>query len=124
MEEKLKETDVMALVSDYDYALVPGATEGPLRVVQRALRRSMEVLAHDESQLAVHLLARIPEQEPLRDRILQRASATPRPWLRPLTASIAGERSIRWLKPTGEEGLSKVAFSSNGQWGAHVSGSF
>ena len=46
------------------------------------------------------------------------------PWLRPLTASLAAERSTRWLRPTQGETLDSVAFSSNGRWAAHVSGSF
>jgi WD40 repeat protein len=60
----------------------------------------------------------------LRDRILERALAARDAWLRPLTPSLAAERSIRWLRPAQEETLSQVTFSPNGLWAAHVSGGF
>jgi hypothetical protein len=47
-------------------------------------------------------------------------SVTSQPWLRPLTASLAAERSLRSLRPEKEESLSSVVFSPNGLWAAHA----
>ncbi len=132
MRAKLEASDVVALLTDYDLALsvfapdASGSTADPnyqegdlLPVVRQSLRVSAQVLARDKNQLAAQFLGRIPEKE-LRRTILQWSLAIPQPWLRPLTASLAAEQSIRWLKPSGET-LNVVAFSKDGRWAAHVS---
>jgi WD40 repeat protein len=134
MQAKLQASDVMGLLADFDLALsvvAPDTSKAAvnddkgylLRLVQHSLRVSAQVLARDKNQLAAQLLGRIPETEPLRNTILQWSLAIRQPWLRPLTASLAAEQSTRWLRSSGEA-LSDVAFSNNGRWAAHVSGTF
>jgi WD40 repeat protein len=121
LRAKLAATDTNALLSDFDHI----GSDPLADLLQRACRLSTYVLARDKSQLAGQLLARIPEQQKLlRDRILERALAAGEPWLRPLTASLAAERSSRWLRPATGEALRYVAFSSNGLWAAYASGEF
>ena len=135
MQAKLQASDVVALLGDYDLALsviaadVSGAAVkrkdrggSLLRQVQHSLRVSAQVLAQDNGQLAAQLLGRIAEKQ-FRKTILQWSAAIPQPWLRPITASLAAEQSTRWLKPWGET-LSQVAFTRDGRWAAHVSGTF
>jgi WD40 repeat protein len=121
LRAKLSATEINALVGEFDYVRHDPRVES----LQRACRRSAHVLSRDKSQLAGQLLARLPEKEELmRGRILVRALATTEPWLRPMTASLVAERSIRWLRPAQAETLSNITFSSNGRWAAHVSDSF
>jgi len=115
---KLAATEINGLLAEFERVRGNPQTE----LLERACRQSAYVLAKDKSQLAGQLLARIPEKEqPLRARIVERARAIREPWLRPVTASLAAERSIRWLRPSGEEALTEVAFSRNSQWAAHFS---
>ncbi|MCI0387779.1 MAG: DUF4062 domain-containing protein [Acidobacteria bacterium] len=121
LRAKLTATEINALIGEFDYVRHDPRAES----LQRACRRSAHVLSLDKSQLAGQLLARLPEKDELiRCRILERALATTEPWLRPMTASLVAERSIRWLRPAQAETLSEITFSSNGRWAAHVSGSF
>jgi len=135
MQSKLQASDVVTLLGDYDLALnviaadVGGAAakrkdrvRSLLRQVQHSLRVSAQVLAQDNGQLAAQLLGRIAEKQ-FRKTILQWSTAIPQPWLRPITASLAAEQSTRWLKPWGET-LSQVAFTRDGRWAAHFSGTF
>jgi WD40 repeat protein len=118
LRSKLEATGIAALVGEFDNVV----DDPSARLLQDALRRSAHTLAWDPSQLAAQLLARIPEREQaLRKGILERAVDVRKPWLRPLTASLALERSIRWLRPPYAESLSCITFSMNGSWAAYVS---
>ncbi len=136
MQAKLQASDVVALLADYNLALsvvAPDTSSAAgeasddrgdlLRLVHHSLRVSAQVLARDKNQLAAQLLGRIPEKVPMRRTILHWSLTIQQPWLKPLTASLAAEQSMRWLKPSGET-LSCVAFSKNGRWAAHASRAF
>lgn len=121
LRAKLAATEIDTLVGEFDHARDDQLAE----LLKSNCRRSAHVLAGDKSQLAGQLLARIPENEKrLRDRILERALAVRGAWLRPLTPSLAAERSIRWFRPAAAETLNSVVFSPNGLWVAYVSGGF
>ncbi|BCG02007.1 hypothetical protein PPGU19_065750 (plasmid) [Paraburkholderia sp. PGU19] len=118
LRSKLDVTGIASLVGEFDNVI----DDPSARLLRDALRKSAHTLAWDPSQLAAQLLARIPEQmQALRNGRLQRAFGNREPWLRPLTASLAAERSIRWLRPSRAESLTSVTFSANGSWAAHVS---
>jgi len=120
MSAKLRRLGIQALLSDYRLRRL---TQGPVPRLERVLGQSAHILTVDPLQLATQLLARL-QSAPETARLLEAARAdAPRPWLRPLTASLAGEQSTRWLRPIEAETLSSVAISSNGLWAAHVSGS-
>jgi len=114
---KLAATDINGLLAEFERVRGNPHTE----LLRRACQRSADVLARDKSQLPGQLLARIPEEVPLRARIAKQARAVLEPWLRPLTASLAAERSNRLLRPAREETLRELAFSRNGLWAAHAS---
>jgi WD40 repeat protein len=115
---KLGATDINALVVEFGHL----RDDPRMELLQAACRRSAYVLARDKAQLAGQLLARVPEQEgQLRRQLLATALTGPAVWLRPVTASLAGERSIRWLRPEQGELLWRVTFSHNGRWAANAS---
>ncbi|MGH8650719.1 MAG: TIR domain-containing protein, partial [Gammaproteobacteria bacterium] len=85
LRAKLEATEIDALVREFGYA----SESSPLRNLQDALRLSSHLLAKSKSQLSGQLLARLPESEgSLRQSILERASKTREPWLRPLRPSL------------------------------------
>jgi WD40 repeat protein len=123
LQAKLNAAPIDALVRDYD--VWEGGRKKPLSLeyVQTALRRSAHALARDKNQLAAHLIGRLSRcedgeiQQLLRHAADYRGSA----WLRPLTASLAQERSVRSLGPARGEALDHVVFSANGRFAGHVS---
>ncbi|MGH8625173.1 MAG: DUF4062 domain-containing protein, partial [Gammaproteobacteria bacterium] len=85
LRAKLDATEIDALVREFGYA----SESSPLRNLRDALRLSSHLLAKSKSQLPGQLLARLPESEgSLRQSILERASRTREPWLRPLRPSL------------------------------------
>lgn len=115
---KLAATDINSVLGDFDHL----RDEPRAQLLHDACRRAAHILTNDPSQLPAQLLARIPLHErQLRDQLLEQALSTTATWLRPLTPSLAGERSIRWLRPTPAEPLQYVTISSDGRWAAHVS---
>ncbi len=93
--EKLEVTDIMTLISDYDYL----PDEPAVRLVQQALELAAHVLREDKTQLAGQLHERLLSQcSPAIQGLLKRA-VPPFPWLRPLKASLeqAGGALIRTL---------------------------
>jgi WD40 repeat protein len=124
LQAKLNATTISALLADYDK--LPHDREirsvQDAHLLQYACRLSADVLARDKTQLASQLLARIPEhQKHLRDQLLGRALAINKTWLRPLTASLTAEQSLRWVRPAIESQMAEVVFSSNGLWTAYLS---
>ncbi|HEU4560625.1 MAG TPA: NB-ARC domain-containing protein [Longimicrobium sp.] len=83
---KLRATGVSALLSDFD--LFPADPD--LVMVSAALRLSAHVLAQRPSQLPSQLLGRLLDVDrPAVRALLERAKpATPRVWIRPMTASL------------------------------------
>jgi WD40 repeat protein len=78
---KLRATDVMRLVSDFDFF----PHDDTLRLLQGALRLSAHVIGRDASQLAAQLLGRLPgghfrELDVLKEQIMRWRDV---PWLRP-----------------------------------------
>jgi WD40 repeat protein len=123
LQAKLNATTISALLADYDK--LPHDREirsvQDAHLLQYACRLSADVLARDKTQLASQLLARIPEhQKHLRDQLLGRALAINKTWLRPLTASLTAEQSLRWVRPAIESKMNEVVFSSNGLWMAYL----
>src|SRR5262249_52917516 len=117
MSAKLRRLGIQALLSDYRLRRFE---RGPVPRLERVLGQSAHILT-DQQQLASQLLARL-QSTPGIVELLEAARADAlRPWLRPLTTSLAGERSTRWLRPVEAETLSSVTISSNGLWAAHVS---
>jgi len=97
LRAKLEATEIDALVREFGYA----SGSSPLRNLQDALRLSSHLLAKSKSQLPGQLLARLPESEgSLRQSVLERASKTREPWLRPLRPSLTapGGPLIRTLE--------------------------
>ena len=117
LRNKLTANGIDGLLSDFERI----RNDVGVELLHAACRRSAHALALDKSQLAGQLLARVAAEEPLRTRILAQARSIHGAWLRPLTSSLAAERSIRWLRPIKAESLWRVVFSSNGRWAAHVS---
>ena len=110
---------VTGLLSDHErYAEPPSG----LRAITDALRRSAQVLAGDPDQLAPQLLARLMDnRQPEVEAFLAGLTASERgPWLRPVTASLAGERSIRSMRGIADRALDSVTLSRNGSWAAYV----
>src|SRR5262249_9628922 len=78
LKAKLAATDINSLVDEFDNV----HSEPLAKWLQDASRRSAAILANDASQLAGHLLARIPEGEKLlRGKILAGALKLREPWL-------------------------------------------
>ena len=119
LQAKLAATDTNALIADYARC---DLQEGALQRLERALSRSAHILAQDPGQLPSQLFGRLlstnsPELLGLLEKVRFVARQS---WLRPLTASLASERSIHWLRPAQGESLSSVVFSPNGLWAAHA----
>jgi WD40 repeat protein len=112
---KLAATGINGLLTDFERIHDNAET----RLVENVCRRSGYILGLDPSQLPGQLLARIPEGNPMRAGIEKAAQTVPTPWLRPLTASLAAERSHRWLSVDDGGTLANLAFSQNGRWAVH-----
>ncbi|MGH8608362.1 MAG: NB-ARC domain-containing protein [Gammaproteobacteria bacterium] len=112
LRAKLDATEIDALVREFGYA----SESSPLRNLRDALRLSSHVLAKSKSQLPGQLLARLPESEgSLRQSILERASNTREPWLRPLRPSLTapGGPLVRTLEGHADS-VRAVALSPDG----------
>ena len=98
-----------------------------VRQVERVLLQSAAVLARDPRQLATQLVGRLTaagsdaQHDTIRKLAADARDGAQGPWLRPLTPSLAGERSRRWMRPAAAESLTNLAFSRNGRWAVHVS---
>jgi WD40 repeat protein len=87
LQAKLRQTNVAAVIADYDHLPSAGGTEQPLRLVQGALRLSAHIIGKDPQQFASQMVGRLlPYQEmPLVQQFIETITkAAPRPWLRPL----------------------------------------
>lgn len=82
LKAKLHATDVNALLADYEPFV---KDDEELRLVQRALRLSSNVLSKDPNQLAPHILGRLlgSEAPGVRDLLIQSKSWRGPLWLRP-----------------------------------------
>ena len=113
IERRLTTGSLAALYRDYDACGdAPDATR-----VRAALRRAAQALQSNPSELAGQLLARIdPVADPALLPLLDRARARPKPpWLRPVRASLASNRSLLTL--SGHEGTPRtVAIAPSGRW--------
>jgi hypothetical protein len=103
LQTKLKATDALALIADYDYL----ADEEDLSAIQSAIRLSAHVLARDPRQLAGQLTGRLlghpaPNIQALLKQAAERHAL---PWLRPLGPSLTspGGPLIRMLEGHGDE---------------------
>ena len=111
LQRKLDATDVNALLGEFDRA----HSEPPLAALRRALRGAAHVLARRPAELATQLFGRVPEVERpgLQEFFVGAQASAPRPWLRPLTASLADPALLRVIRAEG--GLSAVAVSRDGR---------
>jgi WD40 repeat protein/NAD(P)-dependent dehydrogenase (short-subunit alcohol dehydrogenase family) len=118
---KLDQLGVQPLLTDYARLRT---NEGPAATLQRALKTSAYVLARYPRQLPSQLLGRLSaSRSPELLRTLEMAATkAPGFWLRPLGASLATERSMRWLRPGRPETLRNIAFSPRGSAAAYSSG--
>jgi WD40 repeat protein len=113
LQIKLKNTDVNALLTDYDVALSRSEDEA-LQLVQAAIRLSAHVLNRDKTQLWSQLYGRLMAHD-LPD-IQEMLENSPRkPWLRTLVPSLrhAGGALVRTLPDPGEE-VKAVAVTPDG----------
>jgi WD40 repeat protein len=80
-------------VSEFDYV----HDEPQVAVIQSALSASTHVLAKRPAELATQLIGRVPDADrlDLQEFFAGLRSAAPRPWLRPLTASLATPALLR-----------------------------
>jgi WD40 repeat protein len=80
LDAKLRRTDVQALLLDFDLL----DDRGELRAVHDAIRLALHGLARDPEQLAAQLIGRLPSgQSPTVDKLLADARRLPKkPWLR------------------------------------------
>ena len=86
LQAKLSATDANALVADC--ARLPDAA--PVRRLGQALRQAGHILAQDPGQLAGQLWGRLADDEDgeVQALLAQARAQAPRPYLRPLTASL------------------------------------
>lgn len=121
IETKLRRLGIQALLDDYGKCSSPDAAVATL---ERALSQSAHVLAWDPNELPSQLIGRLLGlRVPKIEAVVERASRVNRhPWLRPVVASLAGERSLRWLRPVSGQTLSCVTVSEDGRWAAHCEG--
>lgn len=131
LRQKLRATSIIELISDYDAV----ASEEAVEQLKRALQAAADPLSRTPELLGNQLLARltgvkIRKLQPLLGKIAQ---GPPRPWLRPVTASLLGpEDPLVWTLrdpvPLGpdEDGAAKsvnaVALTRDGKIG--VSGTY
>jgi hypothetical protein len=120
LQIKLKNTDVNALLTDYDVALSRSEDEA-LQLVQAAIRLSSHILAENETQLWVQLYGRLMVHD---NSDIQRMLVTPMefPWLRPLMPSLpqAGGPLLRVLESRSGP-IEAVAVMANGSHAVSVS---
>jgi len=81
---KLEASDVVTLITDYDYL----PDDLAVRLVQGALQLSAHVLREDKTQLAGQLHGRLLSQSSAEIQALLKPAMPAYPWMRPLTASL------------------------------------
>lgn len=125
LQTKLDKLDIYALLGDYELGSSFRARKvDSLKTLHDALRRSADALARDKGQLPGQLIGRLMAvSRPEIRQLLEEAARTPKEgsWLRPLTASLAEERSVRWLSLSDRGSVYEIVFSQNGLWAAHES---
>jgi WD40 repeat protein len=118
LQVKLNNTDVSALINDYDYLDLSSERLQSFALIQSALQLSAHVLSQDKTQLAAQLLGRMMNfkndgiQTLLKNAFRNQGES----WLRPLTASLEppGGPMLRTLRGH-TEGIVTVAVTPDGQ---------
>ena len=118
MSAKLHRLGIRALLDDY----ARSRTSKAAAQMERALSKSAHTLAWDPNELPSQLIGRLLDtHDPEVAAVLAEAvRATQHVWLRPVSASLAAEQSLRWLRPTSGHSLNKIAFSANMCWAVHI----
>ena len=111
IRKKLQATEVNALIQEFDCA----PDEPRLALIQRALRASAHVLAKRPTELATQLVGRLGDanRPDLQEFLARLRFTAPRPWLRPLTASLAAPGLLRVIRA--KAWIHTVAVSSDGK---------
>ena len=114
LSARLAEGDTAAAIADY--GLAPDDPE--LRLVGGAIQLSAHILAADDMQLAGQLTGRLLDHpEPgIQALLAQAAASAPRPWLRPLTPSLAAPGGARLRTLEGHtSGVNSMAILPGGR---------